>query len=273
VSTQTLLDEVGFPEGPRWHTGRLWFSDFHHRKVRSVGLAGDVRVELEPDDVPSGLGWDPNGDLLVVSMVRRQLLRVGATTEIVADLSPWTVMGANDMAVDGRGRAYIGNFGYDFVSGEQPRPTALVLVDERGRAGPVTPAELICPNGIVVDERRRRVLVAETFEHRISVYELRDDGALTNRRVFAEFGEHVEPDGIAMDGQGEVWLATCSPEVLQVADGGAVTGRVDLSSGLNSYAVALGGHDGRTLFVCSAPGIDATEPGRGRIEVTRVATA
>jgi sugar lactone lactonase YvrE len=182
-------------------------------------------------------------------------------------------MGANDMAVDGRGRAYIGNFGYDFVSGEQPRPTALVLVDERGRAGPVTPAELICPNGIVVDERRRRVLVAETFEHRISLYELRDDGALTNRRVFAQFGEHVEPDGIAMDEQGEVWLATCSPEVLRVADGGAVTGRVDLSSGLNSYAVALGGDDGRTLFVCSAPGIDATEPGRGRIEVTRVATA
>jgi sugar lactone lactonase YvrE len=272
VSTQTLLDELGFPEAPRWHTGRLWFSDFHHRKVRSVGLAGDARVELEPDDVPSGLGWDPRGDLLVVSMARRQLLRVGATTEIVADLSPWTVMGANDMAVDGRGRAYIGNFGYDFVSGEEPRPTALVLVDERGRAGPVTPAELSCPNGIVVDERRRRVLVAETFEHRISVYELRDDGALTNRRVFAEFGEHVDPDGIAMDEQGDVWLATCSPEVLRVADGGAVTGRVHLSSGLNSYAVALGGDDGRTLFVCTAPGIDATDPGRGRIEVTTVAT-
>ena len=123
VSTETLLDELGFPEGPRWHAGRLWFSDFHQRKVRSVSLAGDVRVELEPDDVPSGLGWDPSGDLLVVSMLRRQLLRVGATTEIVADLSPWTVMGANDMAVDGRGRAYIGNFGYDFVNGEEPRPT------------------------------------------------------------------------------------------------------------------------------------------------------
>ncbi len=177
--------------------------------MRSVSPAGDVRVELEPDDVPSGLGWDPSGNLLVVSMMRRQLLRVGATTEIVADLAPWTVLGANDMAVDSRGRAYIGNFGYDFVSGEEPRATALVLVDERGRAGPVTPVELICPNGIVVDEGGQRVLVAETFGHRISVYELRDDGALTNRRVFA----------------------------------------------------------------CSAPGIGAADPGRGRIEVTLVASA
>jgi sugar lactone lactonase YvrE len=125
----------------------------------------------------------------------------------------------------------------------------------------------------VVDEERQRVLVAETFGHRISVYELRDDGALTNRRVFAEFGEHVDPDGIAMDEQGDVWLATGSPEVLRVADGGRITGRVDLSSGLNSYAVALGRNDGCTLFVCSAPGIEATDPGRGRIEVTLVAPA
>ena len=172
MGTETLLDGLGFPEGPRWHAERLWFSDFHHRKVRSVGVTGDVRVEFEPDDVPSGLGWDPMGRLLVVSMLRRQLLRVGATTEVVADLSPWTVVGANDMAVDGHGRAYIGNFGYDFVSGEEPRPTALVLVDEHGRAGPVTPSELVCPNGIVVDELRRRVIVAETFAHRLSVYEL-----------------------------------------------------------------------------------------------------
>jgi len=273
VTTLTLLDGLGFPEGPRWHEGRLWFSDFHHRKVRSVGLDGDVRVELALDDVPSGLGWDPDGDLLVVSMLRRQLLRVGATTEVAADLAPWTVMGANDMAVDGHGRAYIGNFGYDFMSGEEPRPTALVLVDERGHAAPVTPVELICPNGIVVDEERRRVLVAETFEHRVSAYDLRDDGTLAHRRVFAEFDEHVEPDGIAMDEQGEVWLATCSPEVLRVADGGRVTGRVDLASGLNSYAVALGGNDGRTLFVCSAPGTSVVDPARGRIEVTPVSGA
>ena len=273
MSTQTLLDELGFPEGPRWHAGRLWFSDFHHRTVRSVGLAGDVRVELELDDVPSGLGWDPNGDLLVVSMLRRQLLRAGTTTEVVADLAPWTVMGANDMAVDGHGRAYIGNFGYDFTSGEAPRPTALVLVDERGHTAAATPVELICPNGIVVDEQRRHVLVAETFGHRISAYELRDDGTLAHRRVFAEFDEHVEPDGIAMDEHGDVWVATCSPEVLRVADGGRITGRVYLASGLNSYAVALGGNDGSTLFVCSAPGTGVVDPARGRIEVTTVSTA
>jgi sugar lactone lactonase YvrE len=271
IGTETLVDGLGFPEGPRWHAGRLWFSDFHQRRVRSVGWSGDVRVELEPDDVPSGLGWDPAGHLLVVSMLRRQLVRVvGERTEVVADLSPWTVFGANDMAVDARGRAYIGNFGYDFVNGEEPRPTVLVMVDEHGRAGPVTAPELICPNGIVVDEERRRVVVAETFAHRLSAYELHDDGSLGDRSVLAEFDDRVEPDGIAMDDDGEIWIATCSPAVLRVSEGGSITGRLELSSGLNSYAVALGGDDGTALSVCSAPGSGVADTGRGRIEVATV---
>jgi sugar lactone lactonase YvrE len=270
MSTETLIDGLGFPESPRWHAERLWFSDFHHRKVRSVGADGAARVEFDCDDVPSGLGWDPTGRLLVVSMLRRQLLRVGRTTEVVADLGPWTVVGANDMAVDGRGRAYIGNFGYDFVNGEAPRPTVLVRVDEHGHPEPATPPELVCPNGVVVDEARRRVLVAETFAHRLSVYDLHDDGTLANRRTFAEFDEHIEPDGIAIDERGDVWVATCTPEVVRVGEDGAINGRVELSSRLNSYAVALGGHDASALYVCSAPGIEATDPGRGRIEVAAV---
>jgi sugar lactone lactonase YvrE len=271
MSTETLLDGLGFPEGPRWHEGRLWFSDFHHRLVRSVGVEGDARVEVEPGDVPSGLGWDSDGQLLVVSMIRRQLLRCGPATEVVADLGPWTVMGANDMAVDSRGRAYIGNFGYNFVAAEEPKPTALVLVDEHGQAAPVTPAELICPNGIIVDEAQSRLIVAETFAHRISVYDLADDGSLGNRRCFAQFGDDVDPDGICLDPEGDVWLATATkPEVLRVADGGAITGRVELSSGLTSYTVALGGIDGATLFICSSAGIEPTDPRRGRIEIARV---
>jgi sugar lactone lactonase YvrE len=266
--TETLVDGLGFPEGPRWHDGRLWFSDFHHRVVRSVGLEGDLRVELQLDDVPSGLGWDPHGRLLVVSMLQRSLLRVdGATTEVVADLAPWTVMGANDMAVDSRGRAYIGNFGYDFMAGEEPRPTALLLVDEEGKTGPVTPLELVCPNGIIVDERARTVIVAETFTHRLTAYDLADDGTLVGGRLFAQFDAGVDPDGICLDASGQVWLATATnPEVLRVADGGEVTARVQLSSGLTSYAVALD-DDGDTLLVCSAPGLMPTDPGGGRIEV------
>ena len=271
IVTETVVDGLGFPEGPRWHAGRVWFSDFHQRQVRSVGESGDVRVELEPDDVPSGLGWDPAGHLLVVCMTRRELVRVVAErTEVVTDLSPWTVFGANDMAVDARGRAYIGNFGYDFVNGEEPKPTALVMVDEHGRAGPATPPELICPNGIVVDEERRRVVVAETFAHRLSAYELHDDGTLADRSILAEFDDHVEPDGIAMDDDGEIWIATCSPAVLRVGEDGSITGRLELSSGLNSYAVALGGDDGTALYVCSAPGTARHGTGHGRIEVATV---
>jgi sugar lactone lactonase YvrE len=272
IPTETLVEGVGFPEGARWHAGRLWFSDFHHRKVRSIGPSADLRVELHLDDVPSGLGWDLAGNLLVVSMTRRQLLRVGQRVEVLADLSSWTAFGANDMAVDSRGRAYVGNFGYDFVNGEEPRPTMLVLVDEHGHAAPVTASELLCPNGIVIDEPRRRIVVAETFAHRLSAYDLRDDGSLGERETFAVFDEDVEPDGIAIDDEGEVWVATCSPAVLRVARGGRITGRVVLSSGLKSFAVAIGGHDGTTLFVCSAPGIEAIDPGRGRVEVAALSS-
>jgi len=266
--TQTLVDGLGFPEGPRWHAGRLWFSDFHRRRVCSVGTSGDVKIEVEPDDVPSGLGWDRWGRLLVVSMLRRELVRHDAGERVVvADLSPFTVFGANDMAVDTAGRAYIGGFGYDITSGEPPRPTALLLVDERG-VRPVTAMELTCPNGIVVDEQRRRVVVAETFAHRLSAYELHDDGSLGPRSLFAEFDDDVEPDGIALDEHGAIWVATCTPTVLRVEGGGEITARLELSSGLNSYAVALGGD---ALFFCSAPGTHLTEPGQGRIETAVVA--
>jgi sugar lactone lactonase YvrE len=113
--------------------------------------------------------------------------------------------------------------------------------------------------------------VAETFAHRISVYDLADDGSLGNRRCFAQFGDDVDPDGICLDPEGDVWLATATkPEVLRVADGGAITGRVELSSGLTSYTVALGGIDGATLFICSSAGIEPTDPRRGRIEIARV---
>ncbi len=272
-ATKTLVGGLGFPEGPRWHDGRLWFSDFHHRVVRSVGREGDVRVELEIDDVPSGLGWDAQGRLLVVSMMKQSLLRVdGASTDVVADLAPWTVMGANDMAVDSRGRAYIGNFGYDFMAGEEPRPTALVLVDEEGSAGPVTPAELVCPNGIIVDEQRRTLIVAETFSHRLTAYDLAEDGTIARGRLFAQFDDAVDPDGICLDGSGQVWVATATmAQVLRVADGGEVTARVKLSSGLTSYAVAVDS-ECATLFVCSAPGLMPTEPGGGCIEVADITT-
>ena len=271
MRTQTLLAGLGFPEAPRWHDDRLWFSDFHHRVVRSVGLEGDVRVEVDPGDVPSGLGWDPQGRLLLVSMTRRHLLRVAQSIEVVADLSAWTVMGANDMAVDSRGRAYIGNFGYDFVSGEEPRPTALVLVDEHGNAGPVTQVELVCPNGIVIDEANQRLIVAETFAHRLSEYDLAYDGTLSNLRVFAQFDDSIDPDGICLDPSGAVWLATATtPEVLRVAEGGEVTARVALSSGQTSYAVALGGDHESTLFVCSAAEMLPSERSTGRIEIASV---
>jgi sugar lactone lactonase YvrE len=272
AATTTLVAGLGFPECPRWRDGRLYFSDFHHRRVRSVTVEGHVEVVLEHSDVLAGLGWQPDGQLLVVSMIERALLRHGdAGLEMVADLKPWTVMGANDMAVDSLGRAYIGNFGYDHRSGESPRPTVLLCAWPDGVVGPACEPVLICPNGIVVDERRQRLIVAETFAHRLSVFDLGGDGSLSNRRVCATFNDDISPDGICLDNEGQVWVATAtSSEVLRVDDSGAVTARVELSSGLASYAVALGGDDGRTMFVCSAPVERLIGPLEGRIVVARV---
>lgn len=271
ATTDTLLDGLGFPEGPRWREGRLYFSDFHHRCVRSVTTTGEVEIVLELEDAPSGLGWTPEGDLMVVSIMQRRLLRITASgIETVADLSPWTVMGANDMVVDGTGRAYIGNFGYDFMAGETPRPTALVRVEPDG-AVTTEAAGVICPNGMVIDEERRLLVVAETFAHRLTAFDIDDDGSLRGGRVFAAFDDDVDPDGICLDADGQIWVATArTPEVFRVADGGHVSDRVRLGSGNTSYAVMLGGEDGRTLFVCSAPGLMPAATGSGRIEICRV---
>jgi sugar lactone lactonase YvrE len=175
------------------------------------------------------------------------------------------------MAVHSSGRAYIGNFGYDFVAGETPRPTALVKVEPSGETGTVGDRTLVCPNGIAIDEQRGRLIVAETFAHRLTAFDIGHDGGLQNRRIFATFDNEIDPDGICLDAEGQVWLATAkTSQVLRVAEGGEVTARVELGSGCISYAVALGGDDRRTLFVAASTGVMPTETPGGRIEIARV---
>ncbi len=274
-ATKILVEGLGFPEGPRWRGEHLYFSDFHQRRVVQARLDGTAVTALQLDDVPSGLGFMPNGDLLVVSMLKRALLRQVALEgrdglEVVADLRKWTVAGANDMAVDGLGRAYVGNFGFDFRLGESPRPTVLLRVDPSGEVA-VVADELLFPNGVVIDDDRETLIVAETYAHRLTAFDLAADGSLSRRRVFAQFGDEVYPDGICLDAEGQVWVATArSPQVLRVQDGGRITGSLRATSGSNTYACMLGADDGCTLFVCTAPGLKPTDPPSGRIEIARV---
>lgn len=268
----TLLDGLTFPEGPRWHDGRLWFSDFYTHRVLAVSPDGIVETIVEIPQRPSGLGWTSDGALLVVSMLDRRVLRVeNGATRVLADLSAVATGPCNDMVVDSRGRAYVGNFGYDRHKGEPPRTTCLARVDPDGR---VTRAaeDLFFPNGTVITPDGRTMIVGETQGHRLTAFDVAPDGTLSNRRVWAQFEDAVFPDGICLDAEGAIWISDArGSALLRVREGGKIDGTVSTGSRY-AFACMLGGADRRTLFVCTSTG---SGPGMadkrdGAIETVRV---
>jgi sugar lactone lactonase YvrE len=268
---QVLLDGLCFPEGPRWHDGELWFSDMHGHAVKAVGLDGAARTIVEVPAAPSGLGWLPDGRLLVVSMEDRRLLRLdpGGLTE-VADLRRFATFHCNDMVVDAHGRAYVGNFGFDLHGGATPVPTVLTLVLPTGEAR-IAADDLLFPNGTVITPDGRTLIVGESFGPRLTAFDILPDGSLTNRRIWATL-ERAVPDGICLDAEGAIWIASpISAEVLRVVEGGAITHRVPIST--QAFACMLGGPQRRHLFVCTAGTSDPAlcrERRDGRIEVIEV---
>lgn len=274
---ELLLSGRAFLEGPRWHEGKLWLSDMHRHEVLTLTSDGVCESVLHVPQRPSGLGWLPDGQLLVVSMVDRKLLRAdlrgggGENVELVthADMYNRAPFHCNDMVVDKLGRAYVGNFGFDLDAGEKPRTTNLLLVHPEGRVE-VAAEELSFPNGCVITPDGRALIVGETFASRLTVFAIGEDGALSRRRTFAQL-EGAMPDGICLDAEGAVWCASpSSNEVLRVQDGGRITHRVPTDR--PAIACMLGGEDGRSLFVLSAK---TSAPGKARalnsarVEVTR----
>jgi sugar lactone lactonase YvrE len=280
---QTVAEGLYFGEGPRWHEGRLWFSDFHAHAVKSIDAAGTVRTELEIDDQPSGLGWLPDGRLLVVSMRDRRVLRVDADGIAVhGDLARVATFLANDMVVDAQGRAYVGNFGFDLDAELHARgvegvlaqhPTAtLARVDPDGSVH-VAATDMHFPNGSVLTPDGRTLIVAETLALRLTAFDVAADGSLSHRRVWAPVGMRA-PDGICLDADGHVWVANAiAPECVLVAPGGEIVGRVETEQ--PCFACMLGGDDRRTLYAMTAPtsvaAVVATAP-QGRVVSARVAT-
>jgi sugar lactone lactonase YvrE len=270
--TDVVLEGLAFPEGPRWHEGRLWFSDMHAHVVIALDPASGKTEEIvEVRSDPSGLGWLPDGTLLVVSMTDRRVMRMdGGQLVEHADLSPWATFHCNDMVVDGRGRAYVGNFGFDLHTGAAPVPATMVRVDPDGSAQPAA-TELNFPNGTVITPDGRTLVVGESFAGRLTAFDVAEDGSLSNRRVWAQL-EGAVPDGICLDEQGAIWVASpISNEVLRVREGGEVTQRFALDRG--AFACMLGGDDRRTLFICTAASSDPQEciqQRSGRIESLRV---
>lgn len=271
MRTTILLTGLTFPESPRWWGDRLWFSDFHTHTVRSVGEDGSDRVELTLDGPPSGLGRLPGGDLLVVDMHRRRVLRhgpAGVTTH--GDLAAYAGGDANDMVVTADGTAYVGNFGFDPSAGERPAPATLVRITPDGAVSAAADG-LMFPNGAVVLDAGRTLVVAETFAGRLTAFTIGPGGRLHDRRVWAELPDGTRPDGIAADPSGGIWVACMTREVVRVTAGGAVTHRVTCAG--RALACAVGGRDGDRLWVCTTEHMlahEASAARSGRIEVAEL---
>jgi sugar lactone lactonase YvrE len=271
MKTETLLEGLVFGEGPRWHDGKLWFSDMHARWVMTVDLAGRAEKIVEVPNLPSGIGWLPDGRLLVVSMRDRKLLRLdGKKLTAHADISKLASFDCNDMVVDGLGRAYVGNFGYDLHADAPQKPAELVLVTPDGKAL-VVARDLQFPNGTVITPEGKTLIVGESFGAKLTAFDVASDGSLTRRRVWAAV-DNMVPDGICLDAEGAIWVASpLSEEMLRVREGGAVTHRFKPSR--RPYACMLGGPDRRTLFVVTAETHNPSEAlakRSGRIEIIEV---
>ena len=245
--TQKVTDDFIFLEGAKWSEGRLWASDVFDHKVYSIAPDGRRGLVCEVPNRPSGLGFLPDGTLIIVSALDKKLLQLdGDKTSVYADLSDLAPGAVNDFAVDGRGRLYVGDFGYDYDHGEAPRPTMLYRVDTDGKAS-VVADNVEFPNGSVVINEDRTLIVAETWVGRLTAFDLSVDGKLTNRRIFANLGER-QPDGICADAEGAIWTACFNTgEFLRVLDGGEITHRIAIDG--RGITCALGGESGHELFL------------------------
>ncbi|GGO81737.1 gluconolaconase [Marinobacterium nitratireducens] len=283
--TDTVIKAEGiyFGEGPRWHDGRLWFSDYYDHAIKSMDADGDVRVEHLIDDEPSGLGWLPDGRLLVVSMSKLSVLRQEGRGFVThADVAAHSVHRCNDMCVDASGRAWVGNFGFDLDASVEAygpekvladHPTAnLVRIDPNGKAE-VAATDMHFPNGAVVTPDGRTLIVAETLAMRLTAFDIETDGTLSNRRVWADLANRVAPDGICLNADGNAWVANpLAAECLLVAPGGEILESITTTQ--KCFACALGGDDGRELFMLTAENNDhriASSRRTGRVEAVRIA--
>jgi sugar lactone lactonase YvrE len=254
VRIETLVDELVFPEGPRWHNGELWFSDIWDDRVARVTTDGECIIVARLEQ-PSGLGWLPDGRMIVVAMGARKLLRQERTGELVvhADLAPFVDWPCNDMVVAADGTAYVGHFGWDRQHGTTEPRTASVLRVQPDGSVDVAADDMDFPNGMAITADGATLIVAESSASRVTAFDRNADGSLANRRTFADFtAKAVRPDGICLDVDGALWVPDPSGRrVLRVLDGGVITETTDISDAA-PLACAIGGAEGRTLFITFA---------------------
>jgi len=260
----TLIDNtrgLKFTESPRWRDGRLWFLDIHDRRIKATDLGGRLETAVELPFIPNSFGCRRDGSLQFGDALQRQVYRWdGTSLQLLADLAAITSFCLSDGIVDAQDRMYVGDIGYNFFDpANKPVDTCVIAcVEPDGRARVVADG-LHFPNGMVITPDGRTLIVAETMGHRLTAFDVRVDGALANRRVYAPLPEDVHPDGIALDAEGAVWLA--NPEgrhtVLRVRAGGEIVERIEL--GTHAYAVMLGGPQRRHLFISTSDSHDPAQ--------------
>ena len=264
-----LLEGGAFFEAPRWHEGQWWVSDVYRHAVYTVSPEGAEQVVLEVEHQPSGLGWLPDGSLLVVSMKDQRILRrdLDGKVSVHSELGSFTDSSVNDMVVDERGRAWVGCFGFDLMAFADPQLAPLMRVDPDGTAS-LAAEELMFPNGSVITPDGDTLIVGETAGCRYTAFTIQSDGSLTDRRIWAQLAPTPElgplqemlpqiavgPDGCTLDADGHIWAADeAGARCIRIAPGGDIVDEIRTPEGLGCFACALGGDDGRTLLVCAAP--------------------
>ncbi len=263
---RTIIRGLSFAESPRWHDGRLWFVDIFSGRVLRSGLDGAHVTVTTVEHMPGGLGFLPDGTPLVVSQRDFRLLRIGedGSLQTYADLSDHAVGAANELFVDRRGRAYVGHHGFDFFGGAEPRPASLLLVDRSGAVS-VAAEELIFPNGTAATTDGRTLIVAESFANRLTAFDIGEDGALSNRRTWAELGNHT-PDGICLDAEGAVWAASpMTAAFVRVREGGEVLDEIATQDGRWAVACAFAG-EGLDTLACITAATSLDDMPKGKSE-------
>jgi sugar lactone lactonase YvrE len=239
-----LLTGLVFGESPRWHDGRLWFSDWGAREVVTVDLDGHRDVVQRMPVFPFSLDWLPDGRLLIVSsgLQRREPDGSLVTHADLSGLGPaW-----NEIVVDGRGNAYVNQAGFDLMSGAEPASGTIALATPDGAAREVAD-DVWFPNGMAVTPDNSTLIVAESYRSRLTAFDIGPGGDLSNRRVWADLGTNV-PDGICLDAEDAIWYADVpNRHCVRVREGGEVLQTITVDRGC--FSCALGGPDGRTLFI------------------------
>lgn len=235
------------PEGMRWRDGKLWMSDLMDGKVYCVDADGTRHLLADFPAKVSGLGFLPDGSLIASSMEDRKVYRIiDGSLQLYADLSDLATGNLNELITDDTGLTYVGNFGYDYMGGAEPRPTHLHLIAPDGSISE-GPGNLTFPNGMVVIDGGRTLVVAESWERRLTAFDRTTDGTLSNGRLYANLGNRT-PDGLCVDVEDGIWISSFETgEFVRLARDGGITDIISLPGHI-AFCCVLGGEDGKTLY-------------------------